>query len=112
MFSNQAKIDVVTKATATVIGNIYNIHVTVENSNWLALGKLVVAFGLRFFVKDGNATGIDKRILPVFYSDNWFSLVPHESMAMDISFKVSGPHVRPQLMLRGWNVAERMVWHF
>lgn len=70
MFSNQAKIDVVTKATATVTGNIYNIHVTVENSNWLALGKLVVAFGLRFFVKDGNATGIDKRILPVFYSDN------------------------------------------
>ncbi|KAG0564645.1 hypothetical protein KC19_8G127800 [Ceratodon purpureus] len=105
------KIDVVTKATSTRSGDMISIRVVVENTNWLALGKVVVAFGMRFFVTDGSATGVDKRILPVHYSDNWFSLIPNESMTVDISFKVSSPSVRPQLMLRGWNVVERMV-HF
>jgi len=69
----------------------------------------VVAFALRFCVRDANATGVDKRILPVFYSDNWFSLVPYESATIDISFKVSEAHILPQLVLSGWNVAERIV---
>lgn len=70
---------------------------------------VVVAFALRFSVRDGNSTGVDKRILPVFYSDNWFSLVPYETATIDISFKVSRAHVLPQLVLSGWNVTERII---
>lgn len=105
------KIDVVTRTSATKTGDAYKVRVVVENSNWVALNKVVVAFALRFCVRDASATGVDKRILPVFYSDNWFSLCPYESTAIDISFKVSGPNVRPLLFLSGWNVTERMV-HF
>ncbi|KAK9137293.1 hypothetical protein Sjap_007887 [Stephania japonica] len=44
----------------------------------------------------------DTRILPVHYSDNYFSLVPGETMNVDISFDAS-PGVTPNVMLHGWN---------
>nr|Q5H7P5.4 RecName: Full=Mannosylglycoprotein endo-beta-mannosidase; Short=Endo-beta-mannosidase; Contains: RecName: Full=Mannosylglycoprotein endo-beta-mannosidase 31 kDa subunit; Contains: RecName: Full=Mannosylglycoprotein endo-beta-mannosidase 28 kDa subunit; Contains: RecName: Full=Mannosylglycoprotein endo-beta-mannosidase 42 kDa subunit [Lilium longiflorum]BAD89079.2 endo-beta-mannosidase [Lilium longiflorum] len=67
-----------------------------------------VAFFLHFSVhavkKDENEIE-DLRILPVHYSDNYFSLVPGETTNISISFEV--PHgVTPRVSLRGWNCSE------
>ncbi|XP_058077638.1 mannosylglycoprotein endo-beta-mannosidase isoform X2 [Magnolia sinica] len=64
-----------------------------------------VAFFLHFSVhavKKDVKKGEDTRILPVHYSDNYFSLVPGEKMPITISFEVP-PGVTPRVTLRGWN---------
>lgn len=64
-----------------------------------------VAFFLHFSVhamKADRKEGEDTRILPVHYSDNYFSLVPGENMAIKISFEVP-PGVTPRVTLNGWN---------
>ncbi|XP_008246465.1 PREDICTED: mannosylglycoprotein endo-beta-mannosidase-like [Prunus mume] len=64
-----------------------------------------VAFFLHFSVhglKKGHKEGEDTRILPVHYSDNYFSLVPGEAMPIKISFEVP-PGVTPRVTLDGWN---------
>ncbi|KAK4282804.1 hypothetical protein QN277_014135 [Acacia crassicarpa] len=64
-----------------------------------------VAFFLHFSVhasKREHGEGEDTRILPVHYSDNYFSLVPGESMPIAISFEVP-PGVSPRVTLNGWN---------
>ncbi|XP_042475909.1 mannosylglycoprotein endo-beta-mannosidase isoform X2 [Macadamia integrifolia] len=62
-----------------------------------------VAFFLHFSV---HTTSKDQkggtRILPVHYSDNYFSLVPGETMSINISFEAS-PGVTPRVTLHGWN---------
>ena len=42
------------------------------------------------------------RILPVHYSENYFSLVSIEVIPIKITFKVP-PGVMPQVSLHGWN---------
>lgn len=69
-----------------------------------------VAFFLNFSVhgakKDlGNNGYEDTRILPVHYSDNYFSLVPGETMKVDLSFEVP-EGVVPRVLLTGWNYSE------
>ncbi|GMY21554.1 mannosylglycoprotein endo-beta-mannosidase-like [Fagus crenata] len=64
-----------------------------------------VAFFLHFSVhalKTDHKEGEDTRILPVHYSDNYFSLVPGEVMPIKITFEVP-PGVTPRVTLRGWN---------
>ncbi|KAL4637018.1 hypothetical protein ACB092_03G050600 [Castanea dentata] len=64
-----------------------------------------VAFFLHFSVhalKTDHKEGEDTRILPVHYSDNYFSLVPGEVMPIKITFKVP-PGVTPRVTLHGWN---------
>lgn len=64
-----------------------------------------VAFFLNFSVHASNKDhkkGEDTRILPVHYSDNYFSLVPGEEMAVTISFEVP-KGVTPRVSLHGWN---------
>ncbi|OMO99177.1 Glycoside hydrolase, family 2, immunoglobulin-like beta-sandwich [Corchorus olitorius] len=64
-----------------------------------------VAFFLNFSVhasKSDHKEGEDTRILPVHYSDNYFSLVPGEEMTIKISFKVP-QGVTPRVTLEGWN---------
>lgn len=63
-----------------------------------------VAFFLRFSVHNAETEKQDTRILPVHYSDNYFSLVPGESMSFKISFAApAGIKKSPRVMLRGWN---------
>ncbi|KAJ3688025.1 hypothetical protein LUZ61_017189 [Rhynchospora tenuis] len=69
-----------------------------------------VAFFLRISVhgakKDqGNNGYVDTRILPVHYSDNYFSLVPGEKMNVNLSFEVPDG-VAPRVLLTGWNYSE------
>lgn len=64
-----------------------------------------VAFFLHFSVhamKADRKEGEDTRILPVHYSDNYFSLVPGEIMTIKISFEVPRG-VTPRVTLNGWN---------
>ncbi|OWM85363.1 hypothetical protein CDL15_Pgr018987 [Punica granatum] len=64
-----------------------------------------VAFFLHFSVhemKTDTKEGEDTRILPVHYSDNYFSLVPGEVMPVKISFEVPRG-VTPRVTLSGWN---------
>ncbi|KAD3067495.1 hypothetical protein E3N88_35375 [Mikania micrantha] len=64
-----------------------------------------VAFFLNFSVhstKQDLKKGEDTRILPVHYSDNYFSLVPGEEMDVTISFEVP-KGVTPRVSLHGWN---------
>ncbi|CAL1407378.1 unnamed protein product [Linum trigynum] len=58
-----------------------------------------------FSVHAANAKyqeGEDTKILPVHYSDNYFSLVPGEQMRIKLSFEVP-PGVTPRVTLHGWN---------
>ncbi|GAA0146324.1 galactosidase [Lithospermum erythrorhizon] len=64
-----------------------------------------VAFFLHLSVhasKMDREEGEDTRILPVHYSDNYFSLVPGEVMSVKLSFEVP-PGVTPRVTLDGWN---------
>lgn len=64
-----------------------------------------VAFFLHFSVHASNGDhkeGEDTRILPIHYSDNYFSLVPGEAMTIKISFEVPSG-VTPRVTLQGWN---------
>lgn len=64
-----------------------------------------VAFFLHFSVHAsaaGHKEGEDTRILPVHYSDNYFSLVPGEGLPIKITFEVP-PGVTPRIALQGWN---------
>ncbi|WCJ43147.1 Mannosylglycoprotein endo-beta-mannosidase [Euphorbia peplus] len=64
-----------------------------------------VAFFLHFSVhasKTDHKEGEDSRILPVHYSDNYFSLVPGEVLPVKISFEVPAG-VTPRVTLKGWN---------
>ncbi|OVA05480.1 Glycoside hydrolase [Macleaya cordata] len=64
-----------------------------------------VAFFLHFsvhYTKKDLQEGEDTRILPVHYSDNYFSLVPGEKKRVNISFEVPSG-VSPLVSLRGWN---------
>ena len=64
-----------------------------------------VAFSLHFSVHVSTKEkkeGEDTRILPVHYSDNYFSLVPGETMSIKITFEVP-PSITPGIVLNGWN---------
>lgn len=50
-----------------------------------------------------------KRILPVFYSDNYISVMPGEEKKVDIEY---GPEIslkKAEVSLRGWNVEEQEI---
>ncbi|XP_074312296.1 mannosylglycoprotein endo-beta-mannosidase isoform X2 [Silene latifolia] len=64
-----------------------------------------VAFFMHFSVhasKEDPKEGGDTRILPVHYSDNYFSLVPGEMMTIKMDFEVP-PGVTPSIKVDGWN---------
>jgi mannosylglycoprotein endo-beta-mannosidase len=49
-----------------------------------------------------------KRILPVFYDDNYISVAPGESKIVTLDYKPSAT-VSPLISVEGWNVAEQLV---
>jgi mannosylglycoprotein endo-beta-mannosidase len=71
----------------------------------LVNGGQPVAFFLQLQVRDAGGTN---RVLPVFYSDNYFSLLRGErrTIALDFAFVGNG---RPQLWLEGWNAPRRRI---
>ncbi|KAG0622089.1 hypothetical protein M758_3G071400 [Ceratodon purpureus] len=101
------KIPIKTSTTCSVNGDFYLVNIRVENSE--TKSDAAVAFGLYFTVIDADSKALEKRILPVTYSDNWFSLVPNEALDVQVSFKVQNRKVRPKLLLKGWNVADTEI---
>jgi hypothetical protein len=49
-----------------------------------------------------------KRILPVFYEDNYVSVLPGESRTVVLEY-TSANSVRPMLALEGWNLPEQFI---
>ncbi|MDB5278309.1 MAG: glycoside hydrolase family 2 sugar binding [Ferruginibacter sp.] len=50
-----------------------------------------------------------KRILPVFYSDNYISVLPGETKTITLEYTSSASNANPQVSLQGWNTAEQLV---
>ena len=72
-----------------------------------------VAFFLHFSVHasvTNQKEGEETRILPVHYSDNYFSLVPGESLPIKLTFEVP-PGVTPRVTLQGWNYSDSHTVH-
>ncbi|RRT40551.1 hypothetical protein B296_00048403 [Ensete ventricosum] len=70
-----------------------------------------VALFLHFSVhaaKKDRRTSQDTRILPVHYTDNYFSLVPGETMNISITFEAP-PGIIPRVTLHGWNYQEDQI---
>jgi len=78
----------------TKSGNKQKITVKLENPN------NEVALMIRLRVLDKN-TG--ERILPVLYSDNYFSLLPNETKTVTMEFESDKT---PEFKAEGWNVIE------
>ncbi|KAI3676074.1 hypothetical protein L1987_85672 [Smallanthus sonchifolius] len=98
----------VTKPGAGLLQKFYNRFSRVENDSRVSEingNEVGVAFFLNFSVHSSiqdYKKGEDTRILPVHYSDNYFSLVPGEKMTVTISFEVP-KGVTPRVSLHGWN---------
>jgi hypothetical protein len=91
---------VTASATWTRSGATNNLHVQLQNKGTAAAlaNKLTLV----------NAS--DKsRILPAYYGDNYFSLLPGESKDIDIEYPASAAKGEPQVNLRGWNLAATVV---
>jgi Exo-beta-D-glucosaminidase Ig-fold domain/F5/8 type C domain/Glycosyl hydrolases family 2/Glycosyl hydrolases family 2, sugar binding domain len=61
-----------------------------------------VALAIRLKVVRGSAS---ERVLPAMYADNYFSLLPHESKIVKISFPAAAlAGETPRLAIEGWNI--------
>jgi mannosylglycoprotein endo-beta-mannosidase len=49
-----------------------------------------------------------KRLLPVFYDDNYVSILPGESKTLTLEY-TPNKEVTPLLSVEGWNVEEKLV---
>lgn len=78
------------KVEGTANGVAFFIHLSVHDSKKLENGE------------------IETRILPVHYSDNYFSLVPEEVMTVKLNFEVPTGAV-PRVVIHGWNCKESYV---
>jgi hypothetical protein len=83
----------VSVATQTTLeGGQTVVSVTLENRG------SIPALATKLTVVDSSG----KRVLPVLYSDNYLTLLPHEPRKVDIHCPVGGRCA--QIQLRGWNV--------
>ncbi|HWB26711.1 MAG TPA: glycoside hydrolase family 2 TIM barrel-domain containing protein [Chitinophagaceae bacterium] len=65
-----------------------------------------VAFFSRISVVDPDN---HKRILPVFYSDNYISVLPGESKTITVDFSQAHSSAQPLISIEGWNVQEQFI---
>ena len=76
------------------------IEVTIDNPE-----NNPVAFFNRISVVNSETK---KRILPVFYSDNYVSVLPGEKKIVTIDFTPSKTE-KPEIEVYGWNVAKQII---
>ena len=90
--------DVTVKATVRYARTEKSSSAAVELAN---LGKSI-AFMTHLRVVDGNGN----EVVPVFWSDNYVSLLPGESRTVTATYSVAGSGANdPKVMCEGWNVA-------
>jgi hypothetical protein len=80
------------------VGEVKDGHFTVDLENTTS-GIVLMA---RLKLVD---VGTGELVAPVFYSDNYFSLAPHEARRINISLKAVHPRRAAKLFVEGWNVA-------
>ena len=77
------------------------LKVTIKNSS----SQIALLIRLKLVQSESG-----KRVLPVFYSDNYFSLVPGEVKEVEISFdKKELDGNQPELKMEGWNIQTQNV---
>jgi hypothetical protein len=69
-------------------------HVTMTNTG------SAVAFFIRLQVVGGNGD----EALPVFWDDNYVSLLPGETRELTARYRASDLHGSPKLVVSGWNL--------
>jgi hypothetical protein len=84
----------------------YNLKVSVKNPE----EKGIVFFIRLKLLKKGSENRPDQRVLPAFYDDNYFSLLPKEEKELHIrcNHRDSGDE-EPELWIEGWNVDCRQI---
>ncbi len=85
---------------ALMLGN-NKIEVTITNPE-----KSPLAFFNRISLVDKN-TG--ERVLPVFYDDNYVSILPGDSKLITIDYSKVNLDGDYQVSVRGWNVSEKLI---
>jgi hypothetical protein len=87
-------------ATATKDGDEIKIHVQLENrgSSAALANKLTL-----------EAASDGARILPAYLSDNYVSLLPGESRAIEIEYPATAEPGPARLAIRGWNLAPTTI---
>lgn len=53
--------------------------------------------------------GTQKRILPVFYTDNYVSVLPGESRTVDLDYTPAAGQPAPVVSVEGWNVDKQLL---
>jgi hypothetical protein len=89
------------KASQSRSNALHELSVRITNPN------KNVALAIRLKVQRANS---GERVLPVFYSDNYFSLLPGESKTISLEFadeKLAGE--APRLIAEGWNIPEQEI---
>ena len=65
-----------------------------------------VAFFNRISLVDANG---HHRLLPVFYSDNYVSILPGEQKTVTIDYDAARIKAKPVVSVSGWNLKEQIV---
>ena len=89
-----------TTAKSTTAGNTVRMEIDLRNTgNVVALQNKLTLLNAR----DGS------RILPAYYSENYISLLPGETRAVEVEYPASAAAGPAQLSLRGWNLATQTI---
>ncbi|HUI73598.1 MAG TPA: LamG-like jellyroll fold domain-containing protein [Candidatus Acidoferrum sp.] len=94
------QIALATSATTQMDGTMLHLHVQLHNA---AAAAALEAKLTLLYASDRS------RILPVYYSDNYVSLLPGESRTIEIEYSASAARGAPQLALRGWNISPQTI---
>ena len=78
-----------------------SIEVTLTNA-----GNQPLAFFNRLSLVDAKTR---QRILPVFYSDNYVSVLPGNEKKIQVDYSAAGAKELPMVNISGWNVEEQTV---
>ena len=91
---------VVAGATATRDGDEIRVHVQLENRGTGAAlaNKLTL---------ENSSDGA--RILPAYFSDNYVSLLPGETRAIEIQYPAAAAQGSARIKIRGWNLSTMTV---
>jgi hypothetical protein len=91
-------VDVAAKSTRD--GDNIRIHVVLQNRG------NVVALQNKLTLLSANGSS---RILPVYYSDNYVSLLSGETREVDMEFPAGKASGALELAIRGWNTAKQTI---
>jgi beta-galactosidase/beta-glucuronidase len=94
-----------TTATTTRADGEITVHVHLQNAGTTA----ALATKLTLEHQAENAANSDSRILPAYYSDNYFALLPGESTDISIAAPESAAKGSIKIGLRGWNINQTSI---